>query len=63
MTIDLKRVQFFVTEAQYERIAKHAERAGLSMDQYCRSNTFAKMEHYPLKEEKEILLNIDTKTI
>ena len=51
MRTDKIRIQFFVTKEQHERISKHADRAGLSIDQYCRSNTFTKMEHYPLKNE------------
>ncbi len=59
MKTDKKRIQFFVTEPIYERISKHAERAGLSIDQFCRSNTYSRMDHYPLKDE--LYVNIDSK--
>ena len=59
MKTDKIRIQFFVTKQQYERISKHAERAGLSIDQFCRSNTFSRMEHYPLKSE--LYVNGDSK--
>ncbi len=59
MKTDLIRIQFFVTKPVYERISKHAERAGLSIDQFCRSNTYSRMDHYPLKDELSI--DVDSK--
>ncbi len=50
---DLIRIQCFVTKERHEEIKEYAKQLGLSIDQFCRTTMFNRMDHYPRKSKIE----------
>ena len=49
---DKVTVQFTMTIAERELIKKHGARIGLNVSQFCKTVVFARINNYPLKDEK-----------
>ena len=52
---DLIRIQCFVTKERHEEIKEYAKQLGLSIDQFCRTTMFNRMDHYPRKPKNGVV--------
>lgn len=49
---DKVTIQFTITKKDRELISQHANRARLTVSQYCKMSVFSRINNYPLKKSK-----------